>query len=241
MIRGVIFDLWNTLIEVDGPKLVSRIATLINSGTASTPTEKSRPISAAEVTEYLRATGCLHQNVPIADIAVDLWIRVHGDVPRSDFAEIVRQEELRFVESARHKDGAQEVLDWVGANNLEAGIVSNASQLSLEVLDALSVRQAFTPDVWISCVSGYLKPDPRAFLTVAREWMLDPATICVVGDKISTDMFGARLSGMPAILLNEQATQSVMQTGTSIHSMVNKLTDVPNAVTLLGDLGDSDG
>jgi FMN phosphatase YigB (HAD superfamily) len=98
------------------------------------------------------------------------------------------------------------------------------------VVEALDLQELCPEGIWISCVSGYLKPDPRAFRTVADEWMFDPSAICVIGDKISTDVFGARLSGMPCVLYNEAATTTMLATRTSVAAVINHLDDVALAI-----------
>lgn len=234
MTYGVIFDLWNTLITVDGPRLVTRLARLINDPLTASGEDHTRTggsdVTTADVIEYLRATGCLHISVPIVAIATDLWERRWRTAAPDCLEDLVAVEEKEFVHASRMKDDAEKIVDWVHSQKMKSAIVSNASAVSLQVLSRLDLKEKLTSDIWISCVSGYLKPDPRAFLTVAEAWRCDPANICVVGDKIPTDMFGARLSGMRAILLNEHATASHFSTGTSIEAVVSSLGDLPRAI-----------
>jgi putative hydrolase of the HAD superfamily len=228
--RGVIFDLWNTLVESGGPRLVERIARIINQDDELETTPSYGLVDAADVTEYMRASGCLHIETPVSIVLIDLWRRARReDIPQWAL-DAFQREEQEFVDRARFKENALEVIEQLRALNLKVSIVSNASAASIEVLRRLDLRDRVTSDIWLSCQSGFLKPEPRAFTTVANQWRLPPVDVLIVGDKIATDMLGARLCGMRAILLNDELSAPVLNTRTTIQSLARNLRDVAHMI-----------
>lgn len=228
--QGVIFDLWNTLVESGGPRLVERIARIINQDDELKSPPTYGLVDAADVTEYMRASGCLHIETPISTVLIDLWRRARReDIPQW-VLDAFQREEQEFVDQARFKENALEVIERLRALNLKVSIVSNASAASIEVLRRLDLRDRVTSDIWLSCQSGFLKPDPRAFTTVANQWGMPPVDVLIVGDKIATDMLGARLCGMKAILLNDELSAPVPNTRTTIQSLARNLRDVAHMI-----------
>src|SRR5207249_1694557 len=53
----------------------------------------------------------------------------------------------------------------------------------------------------LSCDTGILKPDPRAFHAAASALGLPPGQILMVGDNFRDDVLGAREAGMSSILI----------------------------------------
>jgi HAD superfamily hydrolase (TIGR01549 family) len=227
LIEGVIFDLWNTVIRSSGPRLVGRLASIIER-------LGGVPCSEETVTDYLRAAGCLHTATSSEDVAEDLWRTIVGRKPPTELRTLVAAESEEFATSAEFLPGAREILSRLRGLRVKTSVVSNASTASLDVVENLDIGGMFD-DVWISCQSGYLKPDPRAFIVVADAWSIDPANICVIGDKLSTDVLGARLAGMQCIWLASTMETVPANVDSSIAGVVRNLWD---AVALIERMKD---
>lgn len=222
-IDGFIFDLWNTLIKSGGPRLTQRLTHLLQNHSSPDSLDHE------DVLDYLRATGSLHRETDFLEIAEGLWRQYMSSDPPVEFLRQVDAEKQAFVESAQYMKGAKETIDLLHSAGKRVAIVSNATSVSLEVADRMKIRELI-PDFWISCVSGYLKPDPRAFTEVAKHWGISCKRICVIGDKISTDILGARLSGMTAIVFNPSLSESHRFREGSIHAAANSLGHVPHLI-----------
>ncbi|WP_376791909.1 HAD family hydrolase [Thermoflexus sp.] len=69
---------------------------------------------------------------------------------------------------------------------------------SWRLIDRFGLRRYFDPIV-ISAAVGWRKPHPSLFLRIAEAWALPPQAIAVVGDLLEADIQGAHLAGMRGI------------------------------------------
>jgi len=88
-----------------------------------------------------------------------------------------------------------------------AGLATVATLSNVTCVDADTERLAalLAPHVaghFPSCETGYAKPDPRAFLTVASHFGVAPGQVVHVGDDWACDAEGAASAGMRAIWLS---------------------------------------
>jgi HAD superfamily hydrolase (TIGR01549 family) len=88
-----------------------------------------------------------------------------------------------------------------------AGLATVATLSNVTCVDADTERLAalLAPHVdghFPSCQTGYAKPDPRAFLAVARHYGADPSQVVHIGDDWACDAEGAASAGMRAIWLS---------------------------------------
>jgi putative hydrolase of the HAD superfamily len=83
---------------------------------------------------------------------------------------------------------------------LRLGIVANQPQAALERLARAGIGELFGHQ-GLSGLTGFGKPDPRAFRTAAEVLGVDPAGCVMVGDRIDNDIAPAKALGMAAILL----------------------------------------
>lgn len=217
----IIFDLWNTLVEVRGKRFVERIADLVAGLSNET-------IDPDEFQDFIRATGCLHQEIDVDELAAEFWrYRFSKPAPLSLTSQSILQHE-QFVRSARYMEGVEEAIRKIKAFDIPICIVSNATSASVEVVEALGVADQ-VDEVWLSCKSTYLKPDPRAFITAAEHFDVSPSQCFVVGDKMTTDILGARLAGMNALQVSPTMDELVLSPNASMLAIgpsVGPLVDV---------------
>jgi HAD superfamily hydrolase (TIGR01549 family) len=210
--KGVIFDLWNTLVSAHGPKFVARLARILG-------------LPVQEVEDYLRATGSLNSITKPEDAAADLWKFRTGSVIPDDKLREIEVERRGFIEASDYIDGARELLTDLRGNDIKIGVVSNATAVSLEVVAKLDL-QGLVDFLSLSCVSGYLKPDPRVFRSVSREWGLSPAELLVVGDRVQTDALGARLCEIPVVLIVGDVSEPRRGAPSNLLGVVGSIADV---------------
>jgi putative hydrolase of the HAD superfamily len=91
-----------------------------------------------------------------------------------------------------------EALDRAG---YRLGLISNASDDGMiqRLTDRLGIEPYLHPALNSAGV-GIRKPDPRVFQLVLEEWGLEPAEAMMVGDTPESDILGAQLTGMRAVL-----------------------------------------
>jgi len=183
--KAVFFDLWNTLIRPGSKKFTDCMAEAMN-------------IEADYVLDYLRASSSRHSDVHYKRIVHEIWGYRHGKGISRATMKKVEVAHDQFVQSAEFIEGAVELLAGLRHQGLHVSIVSNATSVSATVVDRLGVR-SMVDEVFLSCQTGYLKPDPRAFLKAAEGKAFQPNQCCVIGDKLTTDILGAKLASMPAI------------------------------------------
>jgi putative hydrolase of the HAD superfamily len=83
---------------------------------------------------------------------------------------------------------------------LRLGIVANQPQAARERLARAGIGDLFEYQ-GLSGLSGFSKPDPRAFQAAAEALGLTPADCVMVGDRIDNDIVPAKALGMATILL----------------------------------------
>ena len=93
--------------------------------------------------------------------------------------------------------GAPELVAWLGARGLRAGLLTRNSRASAHLtLERLGL--AFDPV--LAREDGPIKPAPDAVLRICRTWQLQPDTVLVVGDYLF-DVQAGRAAGCCTILL----------------------------------------
>lgn len=215
-----ILDLWNTVIHANGLRFVERLSSMVSQMSGV-------PIAVDSVNDFIRSTGCLHEEIEVEELAIEFWRYELGSTPPMSLTSQISREHREFVENADFTDGAEEALRTLTQREFKTAIVSNATSASLEVISRLGIRE-LVDEVWISCKSGYLKPDPRAFLTAAQHFRIEPAGCLVVGDRMTTDILGARLAGMSAVLLDTDAAKAFIRPNASMLAVVPSLRELEN-------------
>jgi putative hydrolase of the HAD superfamily len=82
---------------------------------------------------------------------------------------------------------------------LKLGIVANQPQAARERLARAGIGDLFDYQ-GLSGITGYRKPDPRAFLAAADALGVPPAACIMVGDRVDNDVVPAKALGMATIL-----------------------------------------
>jgi len=91
------------------------------------------------------------------------------------------------------------LLRRLGERGLRLGIVANQPATAHERLARAGIGDLFEHQ-GPGGLTGYRKPDPRAFLAAADALSVPPAACIMVGDRIDNDIVPAKALGMAAIL-----------------------------------------
>lgn len=126
-----------------------------------------------------------------------------SDIPRSALPALQEAcwEAFAKPESWRTARGATVVLAQLRFLGLRVGFLSNADGRIEDVLRAKGLL-ADGDGLWLS--AG--KPEPEAFLRVARAWRIDLAELVHVGDDPEEDARAAKAAGARAVLVGEASS-----------------------------------
>lgn len=196
-IRGVVVDLWRTIVDPCGDRFVERVAAVLQSRGHVSATDD-------DVTLVLDAHGHLRRARSLDEMNADVWHAFTGTHPNDEVVEVLRNEHRRFVDGARMIPGADDFLGGLQRRGIEVAVVSNATVASDDVVERLGLS-GIVADIALSCHTGYAKPDPRAIRVVTDRWGFDHREVCVVGDKWETDIAGAEFCGMPSVKIGGRA------------------------------------
>jgi HAD superfamily phosphatase (TIGR01668 family) len=211
-VRGVIFDLWGTLIHRAWASHVP-------------PPEMEREFGAALSTFARAELGCRHPEALAEAVlkALRASTEVSGDelerttlemikeafrlegLPTDDA--ILKRADAAFVrpdlENSRLYPAAHDALSALKGLGFRLALVSNSPchQLVVDIAARVGISPYFDPLV-TSAGFGQRKPHPAIFMNVAEQWRVPPEEIIVVGDTVATDVLGAVRAGMRSVLVN---------------------------------------
>ena len=185
-IRGVVFDLWNTLVYND--HLPNPIIALAESLGVSGPGW----VKVIERGMMLRPLPGIEEG--IASLSRDLGVAL----PAGENAELARV----WREACRRNRLFEDVSDSLKRLSVRyrLGLLSNTQSFELEFLDDGILGSLFHARL-LSCHAGILKPDPALFLRMAGMLQLEPSEILMVGDNLRDDILGSEAVGMQAVLI----------------------------------------
>ena len=210
MIKGIIFDLGNTLLRFEGDS-----ETIAQEG------------AEAMATWFLKK-----KHIKLDDQAlVEAFLseRLAGrEIASQTQQEVTAQQSLRealakieapastgsLVEAAikvffgpeealwRSYPDAVDTLKTLQDRGYRLGLYSNATDdpFIQRLVNRNGLRPWLSP-TFSSAGWGWRKPKPAAFNLIARRWGMPPAEIVMVGDTLSADVLGARQAGMHSILV----------------------------------------
>lgn len=211
MIKGVVFDLGNTLLRFEGDwdALIeaSRVALLnflLGEG-FSLDADRFRRILAEEHDQDLKNRQRDHIERP----TVRLLRRVmeqFGYVELSD--ELVSHAMRHFYAVSEAswlpKPSTQDLLWELKTDGKRLALISNAGNQGNadRLLRKANIQDFFDP-LLISSEVGIRKPHVEIFQRVLRHWELPADNVVMVGDSLREDIFGAQRVGMHQIWLKE--------------------------------------
>jgi len=209
LIKGIIFDMGGTLLQFVGD--VHRLKTKRTANVAHFFHKKRIKLDAeafatAIIEAQKQAQESAHQSLEeyqMRDVIVKALQAI--EAPKRAEGLVAGAVRAYFEPSeAMHEQipGAIEVVKALYAQGIKLALLSNAPDDALvqRLINRYGLRPYFSP-VFSSAGLGWAKPNPQAFLFIAKRWGLNPQEIVVVGDTPQTDILGAKNAGMHSIFV----------------------------------------
>ena len=213
-LKGVLFDFDDTLVDWSGVTLrwreieaarLSRVKALINRELQAFTVDLDLLVES-----YLQQTSAawsesrLNLRAPHMPSILMSTLKEFGvAVNQLDAAEVLRAYDWNVVPGTVVFPDVPPLLDLLQANDINLGIVTNASQ-PMVMRDAELKAHGlidYFPDCRLSAAdAGYLKPDARIFTCALERLGTSPEETIFIGDNPIADIGGAQEVGMRAVL-----------------------------------------
>lgn len=243
MIRGIIFDLGNTLLRFEG----------------------DADSAAREGAEAMAAWFLKKKHIKLdVQALVDAFLaerQAGREVADRTRQEVTAQHSLRqalaridappstgpLVEAAvkvyfgpeeagwRSYPDAVDTLKRLKARGYRLGLYSNATDdpFIQRLVNRNGLRPYLSP-TFSSAGWGWRKPRPAAFELIARRWDLPPAELLMVGDTLNADILGAHRAGMPGILVTmDEAPSNEANRHVEPDAVADRLSALPEMIERL--------
>jgi putative hydrolase of the HAD superfamily len=194
-LRAVLFDVGNTLLTLDYPRLAREIGEALERQWTAEALARHGALAARDIesarTEADRAAAYFTAMFRRAGVADD-------ELPRV-------RDLLRRLHAEAHLWSAVDpatrpALDRLRNAGLALGVVSNSDGRVAGALAAAGLIDCFDA-VIDSALAGVEKPDPRIFLTALEALGVAPAEALYLGDLPDVDIDGARSAGLAAVMI----------------------------------------
>lgn len=211
MKKALIFDLWNTLVVKKGNNLTNAIAKYYNLGYD-------------EVYEWIRLSS-LAKDKTDKYYYLKMICQANGISFKEEDKLFFDNIFDNYYRECEWIDGAIELLVNLRERGYMIGILSNSSEISYNVIDNLKIKD-YVDNIVLSCEVGYLKPDPRIFQQILLNLNVNEKECIMIGDKITTDVLGAKIMGMDIIYFNKSQNESNTNPNLSFVATTNKLSEI---------------
>ena len=196
MIRGILFDIGDTLIA----------ATALHKKALEAAAKSSTWLKDANafIRAYSQADGLIEsKNIPdlnhlysdrrIVQLAFE---SLNWDFPEDKAGQFVHLYRRELRKRIRPKPSLHRVLKALKRKRILLGIASNGTTREQnEQLDRLHIKEFFDPII-VSEAAGVRKPDPAILLIAKRQWKIKPGEILVLGDRPDWECLAAARAGM---------------------------------------------
>jgi putative hydrolase of the HAD superfamily len=209
-IRAVIFDIYKTILEIDGPPADAEVlwqrlfAEMLGGQPPVSRAEFAIRTSQVIAREHAaaRARGIQWPEIQWPSVVLEVIPGLVGlnALRLEDF--LLRQ--MQIDRPLRLADGAAECLRKLNSDGILLGIASNSQAYTLRELEAALKGDGLNLSIfqndlrfW-SFENGFSKPDPHAFRILAARLEargISPSEILMIGDRLDNDIEPARAFG----------------------------------------------
>lgn len=243
-IKGIIFDLGNTLLYFDGdwPEVFSRadyamVEYLVEAGY---PLDQDRfagefrdrllTYYREREQEYIELTTAYILRQQLADYGFD---QVPELVVEQAMQRLYQVSQASWIPEA----DTLPVLAALHAQGYRMGLLSNASDDPdvQNLVDKAAVRP-YLDFVITSAACGIRKPDPQVFQLALQHWTFSPHEVVMVGDTLDADVQGGKNAGLRTVWITRRADTTATPSAILPDAAIFALAELP---ALLAELSKS--
>jgi putative hydrolase of the HAD superfamily len=207
VIKAVLFDFYNTLVNYDPPREETQARVLKEFGIEVSPQALRRPIMLADDFIYRE-----HARLSIGKRSKEekgaLYARYHGIVlkeagidPSPELISGILGKMLKLELKLVLFDDVMPTLTHLKGRGQILGLISNVDRDITSVCQELGLSTMLQVVV-TSQEAGFNKPQPEIFLAALKKASVKPPEAIYVGDQHQIDVVGASAAGMLGILLD---------------------------------------
>jgi len=215
MIRGVVFDLWNTLVHSRGGDPFKHLHAFMT------------PAQAVYVEAMEQDAMSRHYDN--AEAFLGGWCVLLGLSGEQHLA-MARVLQEAASDAECYPETMQALADTRQLARI--ALLSNTQSYDLEFVDRLGIS-AMLPHQFLSAETGALKPERGAFEAVQRRMGLFPGELAMVGDSWHSDIQGALAMGWTALWLNRDGRPRPEHDPDAELVEIRDLSQVPAAIAAL--------
>ncbi len=218
MIRAVLFDLYDTLLYLNGP-LVAETRRQLGMR-AGVDLDAWAALWRDNVMDrMLGRLGGLEDEIRT-------MLRQLGADPSPELvAELAEAETAGWTSAVTLYPETVPTLTALRERELQLGLISNCSAQAGAVLERIGLAVRFDAIV-LSCDVGVAKPDPAIFEHACRELGISLHESMFVADGAFTELDAARAAGMVAVKIEQDHQSGDYGTSTSFDHRIERLTEV---------------
>ncbi|HYE59984.1 MAG TPA: HAD-IA family hydrolase [Candidatus Kapabacteria bacterium] len=202
MIHALLFDFWDTLAYIPEYTQLKRINKEVFGDTRY---HQARHI-------FFQA----HTHPWSIEEFVDM---VDREIQATEEEKRLLYEWMKFDTFAVYNDTI-DTLRFFKEKGYRLGIVSNAPMSTREKIQHLGI-DAYVDTIIISCEVGYVKPAKEIFYTACTALQVKPEETVMIGDKVETDMLGAKNAGMRGIRIDREGREDYTPTVRTLKELWN--------------------
>lgn len=238
MIKGILFDLNGTLIDIyttESDDQLYRVTTnyLDYYGVKIAPCELKRRFF--ELNRMQRQQS--EEDFPEFDVA-KIFQQIIGDYhtrPLENTAELARSTAVVFRAAGRYKlecyDGVYEIMRDLKKRFLLGAVSDGQSLWAVPELQSVNLEDFFQTVV-VSGDLGYRKPDIRLFRQALDALQLAPQEVIFVGNDMYRDVYGAHAAGMKTVFFKSNQGDHSYH-GADADYIIYNFNELPRAIEFL--------
>ena len=191
MIKGVIFDLWGTLVDNGVRSPLYETYKIIRPRMAYTDFVPKFE-QAVMTQDFKSQTEAFEEGFKALDVMPKDWLidKLVGVWNSNTILSKLYDETIEVIEGLKKK-------------KLKLAIISNLPSFSAQVIEKFNLDKYFDTII-LSYDAGILKTNPKMFEQVLKKIKLQRHEVLMVGDSMETDVAGAILAGVKPILLDRK-------------------------------------
>lgn len=215
MIRAVVFDLWNTLVQSAHGDPFRHLARLLDEAQAERFPEMKRDAMAHPHADARAFVEEWRARMALTDAQVEAMTEVFRTA---------QEDAGCFPETLEALEGTRRIA--------RLGLLSNTQSFDMGFLDRLGLV-SLLPVRGLSALTGRLKPDPEAFRELQARLGCFPGEIAMVGDRWNDDVLGALEAGWTPLWVNRAGRPRPELPDEADLVEVRSLAQVPEAIRAL--------